>query len=188
MDDAYRQSAADWLRWLNAAKQHSGVIFDRNPTALRRMFAAGKLAYLIAESDALPDFRRALGRDAVGVALLPNEAEPFMQVDAFFISSGLDETQARLAAAFAQFATSDAMQTALAKESRIVPANELTLAGLDDPALTTLSDMARYSRMPDAAMMAKLMKFRNRAYEDLFKETQTPEEAAHTLLDMLEQP
>lgn len=188
LDDAYRQSAADWLRWLNAAKQHSGVIFDRNPAALRRMFAAGKLAYLIAESDALPEFRRALGRDAVGVALLPNEAEPFMQVDAFFISSGIDDAQTKVAAAFAQFATSDAMQTALMKESRIVPANELTLAGLDDPTLANLSEMARYSRMPDAAMMAKLIKFRERAYEDLFTDTQTPEEAAQTLLDMLAQP
>lgn len=187
-DDAYRQGFADWLRWLKTAKERPGVILDRDPAVLRRLFAAGKAAYLVTESDALPEFRRSLGRDAVGVALLPEGAAPFMQVDAFFVSSGLNEAQTTLASAFAQFATADATQTALMDAGRIVPTNELTLAGIDDPALANLSAMVSDSRMPDAEMMARLVKYGDLAYEQALNGTREPEDAVKEWLDTLDQP
>ena len=186
-----RKGFVEWLRWLQTARQRPGVILQADATALRRLFAEGKAAYLFAESDALASFRRALGDDGVGVAALPVGSagavgRAFLRVDGLAVIAGKDESQMKAAAAFAEFAASDAGQTILMNAGQIAPTNQLTAAAIADPTLAVLSERVESSLvLPDMATMAALNAAGNAAIESVLTGGATPEAAVETFLQTM---
>ncbi|MDX1416185.1 MAG: extracellular solute-binding protein, partial [Candidatus Promineifilaceae bacterium] len=195
--DINRTSLVDWLRWLQARKDHVAIVMNNDPNQLVDMFAAGDAAYLISGSEALPKLRAQLdnqenGPTKVGVAPLPTgpagQASPFLTVNGYLFSTAVSEEQTQMALEFAQFATSSAGQTHLIRTASRAPANALTLTLVEDSAINVIVDQARTSvLLPSREEHRLLQEGGEILFQSVMEEEKSPSEALAEFYDFLDE-
>lgn len=183
----------EWLTWLKTAQTHPGIVLNADQSALRKLFASGKAAYIITGSDAFHRFKATLGIENVGVAPLPPASGEytsiaFSEIDALMFPSTSDEEDTRIAVAFAAYAASDKSQTLFMNNASLIPTNQLTIVDIETPALQNLSDAFTSSIiMPDRSAMERLKVPGEKIYQDVLSGTVMPEEAVNAFMQAIGQ-
>jgi maltose-binding protein MalE len=117
---------ANWLIWVEQARDIPAFIMDDNTEALRQRFLEGDIPYYIGRSDELNLLGAALGPD-LGVAPLPagpaGSAGPPLTTTAFMVNAMSSEGQVARALDLARFATNSEQQSALMRDANLPPAN-----------------------------------------------------------------
>ena len=135
----------EWLTWLKDAQERPGMVLDNDQDDLRRRFAEGEFAYLVAGPDALTPLRESLG-ERVRVVPLPvgvtGQPSPLLAVDSFLFSATASEEQTDLALKLAQFAASETNQMLLAQEANLIPSNRSAADSIEDPAISIFARQA----------------------------------------------
>lgn len=120
---------ADWLSWLKDAQNEPNFILSDDTAALRQAFLNGQLAYLGCRSDWLPDFSRLLGKETLGVTLLPGQpnqpASPILETGIIAFSQASSTKQQQLALRLAQFLTNTEQQKRIEAAIPFIPSNKL---------------------------------------------------------------
>ncbi|MEM9216864.1 MAG: extracellular solute-binding protein [Cyanobacteria bacterium P01_F01_bin.150] len=118
----------EWMRWLQSAQNEPNLILSDDPSALQQAFLNGQLAYFGCRSDSIPDFSRLLGKETLGVTLLPGTpnqpASPVMETGVIAFSNASSDQQHRLALRFAQFLTNAEQQKRVAAAIPYIPSNK----------------------------------------------------------------
>lgn len=119
-------SAADYLRWLQALSAVDGTYVDSDYGMLLDRFKKREFAFLVDGPWSIGELRQALG-DELGITQLPagpsGEAAPWLSADGVFLNPKSDRQQQYLALLLAQhFGTTESGE-ALAYYANRVPAN-----------------------------------------------------------------
>lgn len=177
----------DWLAWLKEAQERPGMVLDSDQEDLRRRFADGEFAYLVAGPDALAQLRESLG-EQVRVVPLPagvsGQPSPLLAVDAFLFGAAASEEQSELALKFAQFAASETNQMLLAQEVNLIPSNRAAADSIEDPALSIFARQAADTAVllpPDVP--AEVLEAAERAYTQVLDDGLEPEVAVVELTE-----
>ena len=119
---------AQWLRWLKEAQNEPNFILSEDISALQQAFLDGQLAYLSCLSDWLPDFSRILGKETLGVTLLPGQlnqsATPILETGIIAFNQASSPKQHRLALRLAQFLTNTEQQEQIEAAIPFIPSNK----------------------------------------------------------------
>ncbi len=119
-------SIANWLLWVEQARDIPGFILDDNTESLRTRFLEGDIPYYVGRADELNLLGAALGPD-LGVDQLPTgpagSAGPPLTTTAFLVNAMSSEGQIDRALDLVRFITSSDQQSALMREANFVPAN-----------------------------------------------------------------
>lgn len=121
---------AEWLEWLDAAKEQPGFRLVRSVAEARELFRREQVAYFVGPRQALEWVEAELGRGIVQVAPLPagpeNAAGPLLESDGLMLSPAATNGQAALAVA--EYLTSAESQQILLEAARLIPANATVAA------------------------------------------------------------
>jgi maltose-binding protein MalE len=110
-------SIAEWLAWLVAFEQTPGAVLSPDIRALVDSFAQGDIAMLVMDSLELAVLEEQLGREQVGVALIPGtpQSQPFSNVELIVVNSA--SVQGEAAALLTNFMSNEAQQRKLARST-----------------------------------------------------------------------
>ncbi len=170
----------DWLNWLLEAQAAPGIFLDENYVLLQTAFYSGGAAFLVGPTSALGELEASMNNNQLRVASLPsgpdNEAAPWLQTTAFYVTNGIPDTQRELALSFVNFATNRANQTDLMTESRLVPAN-INVSTENDPVMNNLIQQANKAFVPpNVPQITAVYQYGNSVYLDVLsgrKDSQT---------------
>ncbi len=185
-----QHALAGWLTWLQRA-QSQPIILSTNEEELLQRFAASEVGYVTAGTNALTALQAALGTQNVAVIPLPagpsGPAKPFVRVEGFLFAAGMSEKQSQLALAFAQFATSDSVQSILAEQANVPPTNNLSITRLDNSALSAFIKQAQTGiLLPDVLKMNPLQSAGDTIYTQVLTNTLAPNNAFDELLGIID--
>ncbi len=119
---------SQWMEWLKATKDEPNFILSSDESALQDAFIQGRLAYIVCNSGWIPTFRKVLGTQQFGLALLPGKpdrpAGPFLEPSVLLLNQASNANQTQLALKFANFFTNVAKQRETATELQaLIPVN-----------------------------------------------------------------
>ena len=122
------QAWAHWLEWLRLVNKNPNFILADESSTLDRVFAEGKLAYYICNSEEISDLRETLGGDKFGITTLPRAenrpAGPLLFTKAIVFNRISSQNTTKLALQLAGFLTNAEQQTILALETEsLIPTN-----------------------------------------------------------------
>ena len=124
----------NWLQALQVMRTVPNFIFDKDADALRSAFLTGEADAYFGSSSELPELRRQLGDDAVGVAVLPmgpngGIPRPLLFVSALAFGTGSTPTEYARARGLADFLTGyeEQMSLALADSGRVPVNNQVRI-------------------------------------------------------------
>lgn len=104
-----QKSWAKWMEWLKNAQTEPNMIFTDSIDVLQQAFTNNRLAYVFCDSSQFADYSQALGKDNLGVALLPGEgnnpAGPFLYSRVILFNRVSSPEQQKLSLQLAQFFT-----------------------------------------------------------------------------------
>ncbi|MEO8286612.1 MAG: extracellular solute-binding protein [Chloroflexota bacterium] len=98
--DLTTKGTIDWLTWLKKAKDSKGVFAKGGADAdIDTLFKTGGAAMVVNGPWALGDYQKALGKDKVGVAIVPNTAAggkfaPFVGTENYYVNAGTKNEKA----------------------------------------------------------------------------------------------
>ena len=117
---------ANWLIWVEQARDIPAFILDDNTEALRSRFLEGDIPYYIGRSHEMNLLGEVLGPQ-LGVTPLPagpaGSAGPPLTTTAFMINAMSSEGQVARALDMVRFVTSSEQQSALMRDANLPPAN-----------------------------------------------------------------
>ncbi|MCE7984849.1 MAG: extracellular solute-binding protein [Caldilinea sp. CFX5] len=185
---------AEWLAWLERARETPGMILEANRTALLERFIAGGVAYYVgqtSEYDAILAGRTvdpAAGAQAaiaqIGVAPLPQgpngSAGPFLQTQGLLFSKVSSTNQRTLALALAQFMTNAEQQTTFMRTVGIIPANRRVQVNATlEPVIATFIDQVRTAApLPNLPALDIVLRLGDSAYSQVLEGEVDPATAA----------
>ncbi|MEM7536732.1 MAG: extracellular solute-binding protein [Chloroflexota bacterium] len=121
---------ANWLDWLEEARETPGMILDTDQDSLRSRFLEGSVDYYIGSTAEYQRLRDALienSGDTIGVSTLPRgpvgNAGPFLRTQAILFNSASSNNQTQIALKLAQFITNAEQSSILMRQVQYVPAN-----------------------------------------------------------------
>lgn len=173
---------AEWLGWLQAARDRPGVLLTRSQAEAERLFAAGDATFLVSTRGALSKLQAALGADALRVAPLPAGPEgvsgPLLQVDGLVLNPTLAEQERVAALAFARFTADVESQTRLMEAANLVPAN-INVSGVEShPAVAGFLEQAKTAVISqNRPQMRVIRELGNTIYEKVLEQNSDPVEA-----------
>ncbi|MGL5132616.1 MAG: sugar ABC transporter substrate-binding protein [Planktothrix sp.] len=104
-----QKSWAEWMEWLKIAQNEPNMIFTDSFEELEKAFINNRLAYVFCDSSQFPEYSQALGKDNLGVALLPgegnNSAGPFLYSRVILFNRMSSREQQKLSLQLAKFFT-----------------------------------------------------------------------------------
>ncbi len=175
---------ANWLAWLEMAREAPGMILDTNRDALRARFLEGGVAYYVGDAREYPTIAESLGSDQVGVAPLPagpnGPAGPFLSVQAFLFNSASSTNQRRVALEVAQFVTNAEQSATLMRRVGQVPANvQVRINPRLNPVVNSFATQARTAvPVPNVPQMDAVWRLADDAYVKVLEGVLEPAEAA----------
>jgi arabinogalactan oligomer/maltooligosaccharide transport system substrate-binding protein len=102
---------ADWLSWLEIAKNSPNIILSVSYQAIIDSFTQGKIDYLVCNSSIIPELSQSLGADNLGVTTLPTQADqkagPLLSTKNLAVPQNNSPTQNQIVLDFIQFATNE---------------------------------------------------------------------------------
>ena len=119
---------AHWLDWLiDVHNNEPNVILGNDVALLRSLFTTGEVSYYVGSSTELLGLQEEMGKEAVGVALLPDGpndvAGPLLEVEPIFYSAIASVAQHKRALLLTEFLTNIEHQKILGQEAGRIPAN-----------------------------------------------------------------
>ena len=188
---------AEWLAWLEAARETPGMILEANRTALLERFIAGGVAYyagqtseyetIIAGRTVDPTAGAQAAVEQIGVAPLPQgpngSAGPFLQTEGLLFSRASSANQRTLALALAQFMTNAEQQTTLMRNVGIVPANRRVQvnATLEPVIATFITQVRTATSLPNSSMLDAVFRWGDSAYSQVLEGEVDPVTAASNI-------
>ena len=119
---------AKWIEWLKKAQNEPNFILSDDPEALQEAFVQGNLTYLTCASEWIPHFIETLGKDKLGVTLLPGEtnqpATPQLWAGVLLFNQASSSNQTQLALKLAQFLTNVEQQKQIGAEVPFIPSTK----------------------------------------------------------------
>lgn len=116
-----------WIKWLGVAQNEPNFILSDDSVALQEAFIQDRLAYLTCSSSSLYDFINEMGKDKVGITLLPKWetkfATPIIQSGIFLINRASSQNQKQIALELALFFTNKQQQKKLETQIPFIPSN-----------------------------------------------------------------
>lgn len=185
---------AQWMEWLKSTKDEPNFVLSDDAPALQDAFLEGRLAYLICQSGWIPTFRKKLGKQQFGVALLPGNpqrsAGPALEPSALVFNRVSSENQTQLAYKFANFFTNVAKQRELATAFQsLIPVN--TKVDID-PRLFPILGVLQQQSQTGIAMPLKMRyqlqdayRFADTLYDQVLAGELLPAIAADRLVERL---
>lgn len=179
-----RGGFANWLAWLQEARNAPGMILESNREVLRASFATARIAYYVGYASELAFLREGLPADQLGVALLPagpnGRAAPFLTVQAFQFSTVSSENQRELALELATFLTNAEQQSTLMRRTGFVPTNSrVRINARLNPLIASFVAQARSAvPLPNASQMDAVLRLGGDAYTRVLEGLLEPAEAA----------
>ncbi len=123
------QAWARWLEWLRYAQKNPNFILVDERSTLEQVFAEGKLAYYVCETEEISYIQAILGTDKLGVTTLPGGAghrvaAPLLFTKAIVFNRESSKSASKLALQLASFLTNKEQQRKLALETEsLIPVN-----------------------------------------------------------------
>lgn len=183
---------SQWMEWLKEAQNEPNFILDRDKDALYQAFLDNKLAYLTCSSDWIPYAGRILGKETVGVTLLPhqgNAATPQLKTWIIIFNKASSANQLNLALKFADFFTNTQQQRRLVSEEIMIPSNiEVASNPLLYPIRTTLMQQVQSSlsfSLDDLETLDQMTETGEQLYRQVLVGEITPEAAANELKTLI---
>ncbi|MCB0082475.1 MAG: extracellular solute-binding protein, partial [Caldilineaceae bacterium] len=172
---------AEWLEWLQMARDRPGVLLTRSQTEAERLFATAEASFLVGQRSALRNLQAALGPDAPRVAPLPAGPEgvsgPLLQVDGFVLNPTLEEHEMAAALAFARFTTDVESQDMLMDLAELAPANINVTDVEAHPAVAGFLEQAKTAVIsPNRPQMRVIRDLGNTIYEKVLEQNSDPTE------------
>jgi len=176
---------AEWLTWLKATEESSGLHVTNNRAEVERKFLAGESAYLVGGPLLLAQTRAALGNELVDVTLLPSgpagEGQPLLRTTGFLFSQRLSPPQLALAQEFTNYATNVENQATILATAGLLPSNA-GVEGADDPALATFVEQTKRALIqPNVPQMITVLEIAGQAYTAVLQNDVDPAEAAASI-------
>ncbi|VXD18371.1 sugar ABC transporter substrate-binding protein [Planktothrix paucivesiculata] len=104
-----QKSWAKWMEWLKIAQNEPNMVFSDGIEDLEQGFINNRLAYVFCDSSQFPEYSQVLGKDNLGVALLPGEgnnpAGPLIYSRVILFNRTSSPQQQQLALKLAEFFT-----------------------------------------------------------------------------------
>ncbi|MBD2484921.1 extracellular solute-binding protein [Planktothrix sp. FACHB-1365] len=104
-----QNSWAKWMEWLKNAQSEPNMIFTDSIDVLQQAFTNNRLAYVFCDSSQFVDYEQALGKDNLGITLLPGEgnnpAAPLLYSRVILFNRMSSPEQQQLSQQLAQFFT-----------------------------------------------------------------------------------
>ncbi|MGL5131847.1 MAG: sugar ABC transporter substrate-binding protein, partial [Planktothrix sp.] len=104
-----QKSWEQWMEWLKIAQNEPNMVFSDSIEGLEKGFINNRLAYVFCDSSQFPEYSQALGKNNLGVALLPgegnNSAGPFIYSRVILFNRMSSPQQQKLALKLAEFFT-----------------------------------------------------------------------------------
>jgi maltose-binding protein MalE len=104
-----QKSWTKWMEWLKIAQNEPNMIFSDSIEELEQAFINNRLAYVFCDSSQFPKYSQTLGKNNLGVALLPgegnNSAGPFLYSRVILFNRMSSPEQQKLSLKLAQFFT-----------------------------------------------------------------------------------
>jgi len=174
-----------FLTFLKKVRDTPGVFTQADQGAVESIFREGKLAMMFNG----PWFQQAatesLGAEGVGVALLPAiselenaPAKPFVGIQTFYVNANLDDDQAALAFAFAEWMSTAGVQPFVDEAGYLPAANEVTLPAENPLAATFVEQYAAGVPLPSNPKMGAVWTPAGDMIVKALEGTLPPEQAA----------
>lgn len=179
-----RGGFANWLAWLQEARNAPGMILEANREVLRTNFATARIAYYVGYASELALLRAGIAPEQLGVALLPagpnGSAGPFLTVQAFQFSTVSSANQRELALELATFLTNAEQQSTLMRRTDFVPANSrVRVNNRLNPLVASFVTQARTAvPLPNVPQMDAVLRLGGDAYTRVLEGLLAPAEAA----------
>ncbi|CAD5928281.1 Maltotriose-binding protein [Planktothrix tepida] len=104
-----KNSWAKWMEWLKNAQSEPNMIFTDSIDVLQQAFTNQRLAYVFCDSSQFVDYEQALGKDNLGITILPGEennpAAPLLYSRVILFNRMSSPEQQQLSQQLAQFFT-----------------------------------------------------------------------------------
>ena len=182
-----------WMKWLKEAQNEPNFVLSNKKEKLEQAFMAGQLAYLTCHSDAIPYFVETMGKDKLGVALLPSKenhpATPLLRVGVAFFNRYSTANQTRLAIKLAQFLSSREQQEQVQASIHFIPSNKNTNLNRHlFPLRAIMLDQSKTAisvALDDLENVQEFSFYANSIYQKVLEGEMPPEQAASELTKIL---
>ena len=180
---------AGWMRWLKEAQNEPNFILSNKKEVLRRSFIQGKLAYLVCSTDVIPDFVEAMGKDRLGVTMLPTQgnqpATPLVNVGVSFFNRDSSPNQTQIALKLANFLSNREQQEQTQAAIPIIPSNKNVRFNQKlFPLRSTLHEQSKNAvsiSLDERENLAVIVQEGNSVYKKVLEGEISPEEAVARL-------
>ncbi|MEM8780947.1 MAG: extracellular solute-binding protein [Cyanobacteria bacterium P01_G01_bin.49] len=120
---------AEWMQWLKDAQNEPNFFLIEDVEILQKTFVEGKLSYMTCSSTWIPSLTEALGKNQLGVALLPGRenqpATPPLWTVGFIFNRASSANQQQIALKIAQFLSNRQSQETIQVEVPfLIPVNK----------------------------------------------------------------
>lgn len=178
---------SEWMKFLDSIKSEPNIILIPSSIAADQALIEGKVAYSTCWALAIPQIITSLGRDNLGVAILPGRGDrhssPPLTGFSFILNPASNDNQRNLALKLAQFFTNVEQQQKLVMQSgSAIPVN--TQVVLDARLLSIRSTLQKQSLTAKSYDLNQIEKIEfmldigDRFYDSVLSGAITPEEAA----------
>jgi len=179
-----RGGFANWLAWLQEARNAPGMILESNREVFRANFATAQIAYYVGYASELAFLQEGIAAEQLGVTLLPagpnGSAGPFLTVQAFQFSTVSSANQRELALELATFLTNAEQQSTLMRRTGFVPTNSrVRINARLNPLMASFVAQARTALpLPNVPQMDAVLRLGGDAYTRVLEGLLEPAEAA----------
>ncbi|MDJ0844671.1 sugar ABC transporter substrate-binding protein [Crocosphaera sp.] len=176
-----------WMQWLKNAQNEPNFYLIEDADTLQEAFIQGRLTYTACSSGWLPLLSEALGKNNLGVAVLPGRkdqpATPPLWTVGFIFNRASSENQHQLALKLAQFSTNAQYQQQLqVKAAFLIPVNRNAKVDASlFPKQATLFEQSKTGVIVSLDQLEKnqaIFEYGSALYHQVMAGEMTPEEAA----------
>ncbi len=191
-----QKSWAKWMEWLKNAQAEPNMIFTDSIDVLQEAFTNNRLAYVFCDSSQFTDYSQALGKDNLGVTLLPGEgnnpAGPILYSRIILFNRMSSPEQQKLSLQLAQFFTNreQIRKRLMILRGSFIPAYQVNVNSRLFPLEAILVQQAKTAiAIPlDQVKSARVwVKEGNSLYPQVLAGNITPEEAAQSIAETVNQ-
>jgi|GEM_PF-2149656 len=167
--DLTTKGSIDWLTWLKKLKESLGVLVSTSANAdqeINDLFKSGRAAMVVGGPETLRSYQKALGKDKVGVMVLPpttagGKSAPFVGTDNYYVSATSRDTRA--VSEYIKYITSRPVQQSFVDEVGQLVTNVKANLSPVTPAYFALGEEASAYNMTGTAATSELATFLDQA-------------------------
>ncbi|MEB3174555.1 MAG: extracellular solute-binding protein [Cyanobacteriota bacterium] len=190
----HRGAWSRWLGWLLQAKTQPNVLLEADESALLQAFRERRLAYLICDASYIAELQQELGKQELGVTLLPRhlgrDAGPLLYTKVLAVGKTPNAQQEKIALDFAKFVinSEQVRQRAQELEGFIPPDQKLKLNANLYATEAILMRQAQSAIAIPLNKLGSILGFSEEAellYQQVIAGSLSPQKASETLRNLI---